>query len=144
LFPFSSAVFSCSASCGGCGARARRRDCNALPCPGSIDSVELCAFNLCPGTILPSKVATDNTPKTSQCCWPLLSDGFQCVLSGKLLCETEVGTWGVQGVQNVSRSAWVITDASSKTANATSVETHTLAASVFTHAVRVTFIPPRR
>jgi hypothetical protein len=30
---------------------------------------------------------------------------------------------GIQGVQNVPRSAWVETDAASKTANATSVET---------------------
>ena len=49
------------------------------------------------------------------------------------------GTWGVQGVQNVLRSAWVKTDAATKTANATSVQTHTLAASVFTHALQGTF-----
>ena len=45
-------------------------------------------------------------------------------------------TWGSTGVQNVSRSAWVNTDAASKTANATSVETRLLAASVFPHALR--------
>jgi hypothetical protein len=54
---------------------------------------------------------------------------------------SEVGTWGeeVQKIQNVPRSAWVKTDAASKTANATYVETHTLTASVFTHALRGTF-----
>ena len=45
----------------------------------------------------------------------------------------EVGTWGVQGLQNVPRSAWVKTYAASKTANATSV---------FTHALRGTFCTP--
>jgi hypothetical protein len=49
---------------------------------------------------------------------------------------------GDTGVQNVPRSAWVKTDAANKTANATSVDTHTLAASVFTHALRDTFCTP--
>ena len=43
----------------------------------------------------------------------------------------EVSTLGVQGVQNVPLSAWVKIDAASKTTNVTSVETHTLVASVF-------------
>jgi hypothetical protein len=37
-----------------------------------------------------------------------------------------LGTWGVQGVRNVPRSAWVKTHAATKTANATSVFTHAL------------------
>ena len=44
------------------------------------------------------------------------------------------------------RSAWVETDAASKTANMTSVETRLLAASVFTSALRGAFctpVPPR-
>ena len=56
----------------------------------------------------------------------------------------EVGTWGegIHEVQNVLRSAWVKTDAASKTANATSVKTRLLAASVFTHALRGTLCTP--
>jgi hypothetical protein len=49
---------------------------------------------------------------------------------------------GVQGIQNVPRSAWIKTDTESKTANATSVETHLLAASVLTHTLRDTFCTP--
>uniref|UniRef100_A0A914W9G6 Metalloendopeptidase n=1 Tax=Plectus sambesii TaxID=2011161 RepID=A0A914W9G6_9BILA len=98
---------SCSASCGGCGVRARRRDCYGLPCPGSIDSVELCNFNLCPGPELQSNgecskeqqipcesntqnLCTKRIPvsckdsqldaKAAECCWPLSSDGTQCIL----------------------------------------------------------------
>ena len=57
--------------------------------------------------------------------------------------RAEMGTWGrVQGVQNVPRIAFVKTDAASKTANATSVETHTLAALIFTHALRGTLFTP--
>jgi hypothetical protein len=45
----------------------------------------------------------------------------------------------VQGEQNVPHSAWVKTDAASKTANATSGETRLLATSVFTYALRDIF-----
>lgn len=48
-------VFSCSASCGACGVRARRRDCYGPPCPGALESVELCNFNLCPTNIFQSR-----------------------------------------------------------------------------------------
>jgi hypothetical protein len=60
---------------------------------------------------------------------------------------SEVDTWGgggdVQGVQNVPCSAWVKTDTASKTANATSVETHTLAASVLPTRCEVHSVPSR-
>jgi hypothetical protein len=54
---------------------------------------------------------------------------------------------GIQGIQNIPRSAWVKTDIGSKTANTTFVETRLRAASVFTRALRGTFYtlcpPPR-
>jgi hypothetical protein len=59
----------------------------------------------------------------------------QCCQEDDLVRVPRGGHLGVQEVQNVPRSAWVKTDAASKTANATLVETHTLAVSVFTHEV---------
>jgi hypothetical protein len=47
----------------------------------------------------------------------------------------------VQGVQNLPCSAWVKTDAASKTANATSFETRLLATLVFTTRCMVHFAP---
>ena len=65
-----------------------------------------------------------------------------CPIVGGLFSRYEFlnsgGHLGVQEVHNVPRSAWVKTDAASKMA----VETHTLAESVFTHALRGTFCTP--
>ena len=79
------------------------------------------------------------------CSAPVLSEIFLRCRGGHLGGGVQ-GVQNVQNVQNIPRSAWVKTDAASKTANATSVETHTLAASVFTYALRGTFytpVPPR-
>ena len=62
--------------------------------------------------------------------------------SGKQCAIQRWAPGGVQGVQNVPRSAWVNTDAASKTTTTTSIETHTLAASVFTHTLRGIFCIP--
>jgi hypothetical protein len=51
-----------------------------------------------------------------------------------------LGGRGVQGVDNVPRSAWVKTDAASKTAKATSVETHMLARYIL--PCKVHSVPP--
>ena len=53
--------------------------------------------------------------------------------------QPEVGTWGVHGVQNVPRSAWVKTDAASVCVSTVVAFAVLLAASVFTHALRGTF-----
>jgi hypothetical protein len=54
----------------------------------------------------------------------------------------ELGTWGIKGVQNVPRSGWVKTDAASVSVSTDVAFDVSLAASVFTHALRGTFCIP--